>query len=782
MIKRPNLLYITLLLLLTASSILAAGPALNWVSPNHYRILLTVDSRGIRRSNSPVSVNVNFVQTLADMGAKGSFDENTIEVVAYDPSGKPRVFDSTRKGYEKYLLPHRIDKYYGVGYVTLNFTLPNETCNKVAVYFDTKKSKFGKPMRYAGLVGDGDYFRIGYSRREIGASHMDDFCDFDGDGDQDLFKVTTEPFIYCYENVGGNKFIDRGKMTSGGSLFMLPRNGGNNRSWAVLEFADWDKDGDQDLFCGFSDSAYTDSIALFENVTVRGGQPKLIDRGTLKTESGKNIGGAWFPAATVVDWDGDGKNDLLVGGDGKLFFHKNIGKGKSLADMRFADAEPVMADGKQIAYSSIRAECADIDNDGDIDLFVSAQGGGPWLYRNTGTRTKPVFGDGENLQSCTGGHDGISVADFDGDGLLDYVDGNLWETTAKEGKRRSYARFYKNIGSKTNPRFEERDALNGCPYTEDFQICDAVRQNTLRVCDWNNDGKTDLIAGGERHTFYYFRNTTNNLNPIFTDNECLLQHDGGSVRSDICDWNNDGKKDILVADQSGYLTIYLNQGTDSNPSFGTGTKIQANGKEFRGTYWCSVLVCDWDNDGKKDVIYGQAIAGNQNGQYDWPAFLGNAKKGGLLFYKNIGTDSEPVLAYPKWVMTGIDIGVSPINCTRPNLGSYADWDGDGKKDFISAEFENVIRLYQNTGDSGPGKEPEFAWPREGIELLRAWTDMTISGVDAKDWNGDGDIDILTGQGHGGTGLRFFEHDYIEDDLNDTHPRVTVEKTERKALR
>ncbi len=49
----------------------------------------------------------------------------------------------------------------------------------------------------------------------------------------------------------------------------------------------------------------------------------------------------------------------------------------------------------------------------------------------------------------------------------------------------------------------------------------------------------------------------------------------------------------------------------------------------------------------------------------------------------------------------------------------------------------------------------------------------ISGADAIDWNGDGDIDLLTGQGHGGSGLRFYERDYLEDELAGSHPLVRV---------
>ena len=49
----------------------------------------------------------------------------------------------------------------------------------------------------------------------------------------------------------------------------------------------------------------------------------------------------------------------------------------------------------------------------------------------------------------------------------------------------------------------------------------------------------------------------------------------------------------------------------------------------------------------------------------------------------------------------------------------------------------------------------------------------ISGAHAIDWNGDGDIDILTGQGHGGSGLRFYERDYINDFTGNTFPTTTV---------
>ena len=110
-----------------------------------------------------------------------------------------------------------------------------------------------------------------------------------------------------------------------------------------------------------------------------------------------------------------------------------------------------------------------------------------------------------------------------------------------------------------------------------------------------------------------------------------------------------------------------------------------------------------------------------------------------------------------------------------------DWDGDGKKDFIGCNFENNIRLYRNVGSGKRGEVPRFS-AKEGIIIVKPFTVMMTSGADAVDFNGDGDLDILTGQGHAGSGLRFFERDYIRDCMNDSHPTVTVISGQRSGGR
>ena len=744
-------------------------PTPEWTSQNGYRVLLTVDSRGRKRCKSPASVNLDFPQALADMGASGAFDQDTIEVVGYDSSGRPKVYDDSRPADEKHLLPWRIEEYFGVNYVTLSFVMPDEKCTQYAVYFDTLESGLGKPQRYHGLVGDGDWFSETYKRREIGASHMCCFCDFDGDGDLDLFKVTTEPFIYCYENVGDNKMAYRGKLTSAGSVFVLPHGPVNHRSWATITFADWDGDGDQDLFVSFCDTEHYGHVLLYENVTQPGGQITFECRGRVLTQSGKALGDSWFAKVTVVDWDGDGVRDLLICRDDHIEFFRNIGTDDNCSDIRLADGLRIAAAGEEIMGRAMQAECADLDGDGDLDLLVAAQGQTLRYFENIGTRTEPEFAPGVEMASSHRGHTGVAIGDFDGDGLLDYVTSSVWHS------RRSIARLFKNVGTPTEPKFEERDASNGCPYTEEFQICYPGRQNTVRVVDWGNNGKHDLLVGMERGSFGLFRNIGNNLFPIFDEPELVLEDPGPGARSYVCDWNNDGKKDLLTTSWEGFVRLYINQGTDDKPVFGEGVKLCVGDEPIHVNMWPSLLVCDWDGDGKKDLIVGMAGEGGPKDYSTWPRLHENAERDrGFLFYKNVGTDAEPMLTYPTWIRFG-RAGTELIDYQRPNLGSFVDWDGDGKKDFIACEFEHVVRVSRNIGPAGPNVEPELE--PHGVDIVRPWTVMTVSGADAVDWHGDGEYDIATGQGHGGSGLRFYQRDYIEDFVHGTFPAVTVGRTE-----
>ncbi|MBI4582128.1 MAG: VCBS repeat-containing protein [Planctomycetes bacterium] len=731
-----------------------------------YRVVLNVDPHGILRSHCPVTVDLDFKQALVDWGAAGTFDEHTIEVVGYAQTGELVVYDAGRPGYEKNLLPWRIQKYWGLDKVTLSFVMPSHNCTTYAVRFDTVESGVGQPDRYHGLVGDGDWFVQGYERREINACHFDAFCDFDGDGDLDLFKGGVESFIYCWENVGGNRFVDRGRMTSGNGLLNLPR-AASNRSWLTVAFFDFGGDGDQDLFASFQDGPYSGQVAFFENTTAAGGLITFADRGPIRTPSGGSLfRGQWFAAPTIVtDWDGDGDGhlDVIVGTNNRCYLFRNL-RPSGTGGLTTDEPVTIQANGTEIVLTNPRFDAADIDGDGDRDLFAGSQEGPVWFFENVDTttpRTQPTFAAGRVIAFAdpyyiSDAHSGVKVADFTGDGRPDFVVGRYWERTRRDYPEdpREYGWMYENVGPPSAPQFVKRDASNGAPYTLQFQNCDAIRQNGVRACDWNNDSRLDLIAGDTDGHVWYFRNVANNLYPVFATGEKLraagqvlsLMGSGGHARPSVYDWNNDGRKDLVVADGEGWVTWFRNSGTDAAPVLDAGQRLSAGGALIDRGGRSSVLVCDYNGDGKKDLVFAD-------------------QDNGFVWFQNTGTDASPVLSAAKT----ISITLNP----RPNLGSFVDWDGDGKKDLIACQFENDARFFRNTSTGQPGVTPTYA-SSTGVIIVQPYTStMLVSGADALDFRGDGDIDILTGQGHGGSGLRFYERDYIESTLNNNAPTPTV---------
>jgi hypothetical protein len=292
------------------------------------------------------------------------------------------------------------------------------------------------------------------------------------------------------------------------------------------------------------------------------------------------------------------------------------------------------------------------------------------------------------------------------------------------------------------------------------------------MVDWDHDGRPDLLAGDTDGFIWFFRRNSN-LFPLFESGKRLLAGGrplctatiGGHARFDVTDWNNGGRLDLVVANGGGTVTFFLNEGTRQNPVLAASQPLKAEGKplELPGarnntvvpSARSSLLVCDWNKDGRKDLVL--------------------ADDKGYYFSQNVGTDNAPALLWPKPIL----FGGRKVDYSRPNLGSFVDWDGDGKKDLIACNFENNIRFYRNIGSGATGTEPQFADP-EGVVILRAESPQMISGADAVDFDGDGTLDILTGQGHGASGLRFYARDWLEDERRQSHPAVTIQRLELKS--
>ena len=244
----------------------------------------------------------------------------------------------------------------------------------------------------------------------VGSNASPTFADIDGDGDLDAFVGNNYGNLLFYRNTGN---VDR-------PVFSKPKSNpfglSNVGSYAGPAFADIDGDGDLDAFVG----NYEGNILFYRN-TGSANKPVFVDSDT--NPFGLTFAGA-YASPTFADINGDGDLDAFVGniyGDTSLY--RNIGT-VTQPDFAFPVSNPFGL--KNVAtYTS--PTFADIDGDGDLDAFVGNNHGDMLFYRNTGTASKPVFASPVTNPfglTNTGSYARPTFADIDGDGDLDVFVGN----------------------------------------------------------------------------------------------------------------------------------------------------------------------------------------------------------------------------------------------------------------------------------------------------------------------------------------------------------------------
>jgi enediyne biosynthesis protein E4 len=327
----------------------------------------------------------------------------------------------------------------------------------------------------------------------------------------------------------------------------------------------------------------------------------------------------------LIDYDNDGWLDIyLVNGStydamsGKAIsphaalFHNNH-------DGTFTD----VAEKAQVTNDrwGIGAAIADYDNDGWPDIYVSNFGKNR-LYHNNhdGTFTDVAEKAGVSLGNWS---TGATWGDYDGDGHLDlfvpgYVHYDIANQPGSGGKNVSYSFCqFRGVEVMCGPR-----GLKGEP--------DHLFHN-------NGDGTfTDVSekAGvADKNGYYGF----------------------ASVFIDV---NNDGKLDLLVANDSTPNYLYLNKGdgTFEDTSYASGYALNENGRE---TASMGIATGDYRNNGLID-IYNTTFSDDYN-----------------PLYRNDGDGNFTDISY--------QMGIAEP--TIPFLGwgtAFLDFDNDGWKDLIVA--------------------------------------------------------------------------------------------------
>jgi hypothetical protein len=251
---------------------------------------------------------------------------------------------------------------------------------------------------------------------DVGVESAPAFGDLDGDGDLDLLVGNKAAVrtggggkVLRYENTGtpGDP-----RLRLADTLALAP-GGAYNR---VPALADLDDDGDLDLVTG----TWRKGLFWHEN-TSSGASAQFAEKGELLLDV-QNISHA---APAFGDLDGDGDLDLVVGGSaGKLTVFRNEG---SPQQPQFAPA-PGLLSGVTVDRRSVPA-LRDTDGDGDADLLVGSATDGLTFFRNEESARQAQFarvGSGEGggpFSMYAPGLAAPAFADVDADGDADLFTG-----------------------------------------------------------------------------------------------------------------------------------------------------------------------------------------------------------------------------------------------------------------------------------------------------------------------------------------------------------------------
>ncbi|MGE5499469.1 MAG: FG-GAP-like repeat-containing protein [Syntrophothermus sp.] len=285
-----------------------------------------------------------------------------------------------------------------------------------------------------------------------------------------------------------------------------------------------------------------------------------------------------FLGAGLADVDEDGDEDLLLCNlthDNKLFLNDGKGYFRNVSEQS----------GRAGGYNNRTnaAVFADVDNDGDLDIYTTCEYGSNRLYLNNGAGYFKDITQEAGLTTAGGGM-GAVFGDVNGDGLADIYLTN-WAQANK---------LYLNVSSqKQGVRFSditEWSGTGGDPFT---------KSNGAVLADIDNNGTLDLfVTNRGLSNRLYINNGQGRFKDITAaaiEIDTMLSYGAA-----IDDFNNDGWQDIYVANV-GRNVLYKNVNGTKFIKAHCETDCLDNG------YYTGVATGDVDNDGDVDIYSASYI-------------------------------------------------------------------------------------------------------------------------------------------------------------------------------
>lgn len=260
-------------------------------------------------------------------------------------------------------------------------------------------------------------------------------------------------------------------------------------AYASPALVDIDNDGDQDVFFALEDG----SVVFYRNIGTAGHAVFEIQTGDENPLNSAN--GIAYAGIAFADVDGDGDYDAFVSSVyAWIKYFKNIGTAEqAVFELQTGANNPLVH--YEEGFEG-KLDFVDIDNDGDLDVFIGDDYGSIRFYKNEGTSQSPFFveqtGAANPLnQFYAGDFAKPAFADLDLDGDFDLVVG------AEDGS----FHYFENTGTADLPGFTVLTADQN-----PFDNFDAGTESKPAFADLDGDGDMDLIAGNESGYIKYYQN------------------------------------------------------------------------------------------------------------------------------------------------------------------------------------------------------------------------------------------------------------------------------------
>ena len=244
----------------------------------------------------------------------------------------------------------------------------------------------------------------------------------------------------------------------------------------------------------------------------------------------------------------------------------------------------------------------DYDLDGKKDLLIGTDEGKIAIFTNKGTDKTPQFSGYSFLKEKdkdidAGSHAAPFMVDYNNDGLSDLLVGN----------REGYLIYYENKGSHHNPLFSSPVVLkdaNGLDIAVESystpSVLDWNHDNKKDIVLGSGNGTLSLYLNKESDSDPLFSPPL----PIEADG---TEINAGSFASPFAaDINSDGVRDLLIVDGKGCIHVYLGSDRDGGIHLTGAKKLQVNGQELMLEGSSVPFLMDWNNDGNLDLLTGSS--------------------------------------------------------------------------------------------------------------------------------------------------------------------------------